>query len=183
MAAKRLPPDFREFLKLLHGARVEYLLVGGYAVGYYGYPRATMDMDVWIAVHPDNATKMSKVMQCFGFPAASVPPAIFRKKGEMVRFGVAPVRLEILTELSGVAFAQCWRRRRRVRVDGIVVNLIGLADLRKNKRASGRHKDLDDLLHLPVVRRHGAATGRASTTKVTKSTKRGEEGGGCEARR
>ena len=95
MAANRLPPDFREFLKLLHGARVEYLLVGGYAVGYYGYPRATMGMDVWIAVHPDNAAKVSDVMRRFGFPAESVPPEIFLRTGEMVRLGVAPVRLEL----------------------------------------------------------------------------------------
>jgi hypothetical protein len=149
MAANQLPPDFREFLKLLHGARVEYLLVGGYAVGYYGYPRATMDMDVWIAVHPDNAARVSKVMRRFGFPEESVPPEIFLRKGEMVRMGVAPVRLEILTELSGVAFQPCWRRRRRARLDGVIVNLIGLADLRRNKHASARHKDLGDLSHLP----------------------------------
>ena len=149
MAVNRLPPDFREFLKLLHGTRVEYLLVGGYAVGYYGYPRATMDMDIWIAVHPDNAAKVAEAMRRFGFPPESVPPEIFLRKGEMVRMGVAPVRLEILTELSGVAFRDCWRRRRRIRIDGIVVNLIGLTDLRRNKRASGRHKDLDDLSHLP----------------------------------
>lgn len=149
MAANRLSPDFREFLKLLHGARVEYLLIGGYAVGYYGYPRATMDMDVWIAVHPDNAAKMTEVMRRFGVPAEVVPPELFLREGEMVRVGVAPVRLEILTKISGVTFRDCWRRRRRVRIDGIAVNLIGLADLRRNKRASGRNKDLDDLLHLP----------------------------------
>jgi len=150
MAASRLAPDFKEFLKLLHGARVKYLLVGGYAVGFYGYPRATMDMDVWIAVHPDNAAKISAVMRSFGFPAESVPPEIFLREGEMVRLGVAPVRLEILNKISGVKFQDCWRRRRRVRIDGIIVNLIGLTDLRRNKRASGRHKDLDDLSHLPL---------------------------------
>ena len=103
MAANRLPPDFREFLKLLHGARVEYLLVGGYAVGYYGYPRATMDMDVWIAVHPNNAAKVSEVMRRFGFPARTVPPEIFLRKGAMVRMGVAPVRLEILKDLDDLS--------------------------------------------------------------------------------
>ena len=149
MAANKLAHDFKEFLKLLQDARVEYLLIGGYAVGYYGYPRATMDMDVWIAVHPANAAKMSNVMQRFGFPARSVPPETFLRPGEMMRLGVAPVRLEILTEISGVKFQNCWHRRRRVRIDGIAVNLIGLADLRRNKRASGRHKDLDDLAHLP----------------------------------
>jgi predicted nucleotidyltransferase len=155
MAVNRLPRDFREFLKLLHVTRVEYLLVGGYAVGYYGYPRATMDMDIWIAVHPDNAAKVTETMRRFGFPPESVPPEIFLRKGEMVRMGVAPVRLEILTELSGVAFRDCWRRRRLIRIDGVDVNLIGLTDLRRNKRASGRHKDLDDLSHLPhrLIRR------------------------------
>ena len=148
MATTRLPPDFKEFLKLLRGARVRYLLVGGYAVGYYGYPRATMDMDVWIAVDPRNAARLATALHAFGFPAEDVPPGLFLRKGEMVRFGVAPLRLEILTELSGVAFRACWRRRRRVTIDRIVVNLIGRADLKRNKRASGRHKDLDDLEHL-----------------------------------
>ena len=118
MAANKLAHDFKEFLKLLQDARVEYLLIGGYAVGYYGYPRATMDMDVWIAVHPANAAKMSNVMQRFGFPARSVPPETFLRPGEMMRLGVAPVRLEILTEISGVKFQNCWHRRRRVRIDG-----------------------------------------------------------------
>ena len=70
-------------------------LVGGYAVGYYGYPRATMDMDIWIAVHPDNAAKVAEAMRRFGFPPESVPPEIFLRKGEMVRMGKAPVRYRL----------------------------------------------------------------------------------------
>jgi predicted nucleotidyltransferase len=133
---------------LLNSARVEYLLIGGYAVGYYGYSRTTLDMDVWIAVEPSNATKMATVMDNFGFPKGSVNKSVFLEKGKILRLGLPPVRLEILTDISGVSFDACYANRKRVTVDGVKVNLISLDDLLKNKAASGRHKDLDDLEHL-----------------------------------
>ncbi|MEI7898684.1 MAG: nucleotidyltransferase [bacterium] len=148
MATIRLHPDFREFLKLLNAARVDYLLIGGYAVGYYGYSRTTLDMDVWIAVRADNAKKMANVMVRFGFPKKSVAESVFMEKGKVLRMGLPPVRLEILTDISGVTFDDCYDRRNRVTVDGIQVNLIGFEDLLRNKASSGRHKDLDDLEHL-----------------------------------
>ena len=148
MATIRLHPDFREFLKLLNAARVEYLLIGGYAVGYYGYSRTTMDMDVWIAVKPSNAKKMVVVMAQFGFPKGSVNESVFLEKGKILRLGLPPVRLEILTDISGVAFDDCYAKKNRVTVDGVKVNLIGFEDLIRNKTASGRHKDLDELEHL-----------------------------------
>jgi len=148
MATIRLHPDFREFLKLLNASRVEYLLIGGYAVGYYGYSRTTLDMDIWIAVEPDNAKKMAAVMARFGFPKGAVDEKAFLEKGKILRLGLPPVRLEILTDISGVTFANCYPRRNQVTVDGIKVSLIGLDDLIQNKTASGRYKDLDDLEHL-----------------------------------
>ena len=151
MATIRLHPDFREFLKLLNSARVEYLLIGGYAVGYYGYSRTTLDMDVWIAVNPGNAEKLAAVMDRFGFPKGSVDKAVFLEKGKIVRLGLPPVRLEILTEISGVLFDECFARKNRVKVAGVRVNLIAFEDLLENKAASGRHKDLDDLEHLQAV--------------------------------
>ena len=145
----RLPPDFREFLRLLNSHRVEYLLIGGYAVGYYGYPRPTGDMDVWIAVSSQNATRVVAALVEFGFRAQDVPVALFAEPGKIVRMGIPPMRLEIVTTISGVEFATCYPRRCSVVIDGVTVNIIGLDDLKTNKKASGRHKDLNDLEQLP----------------------------------
>ena len=145
----RLPPDFKEFLRLLNSHRVEYLLVGGYAVGYHGYPRPTGDMDVWIAVSSPNAARVVGALVEFGFRAEDVPAALFTEPGKIVRMGVPPMRLEIVTSISGVDFAACYARRTSAVVDGVVVNVIGLDDLKTNKKASGRHKDLNDLEQLP----------------------------------
>jgi predicted nucleotidyltransferase len=150
MDATVLPDDFREFLRLLNEADVEYLLIGGYAVGFHGYPRTTADMDVWVGVSEENARKLVEVFQRFGMRDPSVTPELFLDRGKIIRMGVAPMRIEVLTEISGVEFPQCFAGRMRVRVDGEPVNLISLRDLRSNKSAAGRHKDLDDLEHLPM---------------------------------
>jgi len=149
MATTIIPRDFREFLKLLEEEKVEYLLIGGYAVGYYGYPRATADMDVWIAVNPVNAEKVVQALKRFGMITPDVTANLFLDKGKIIRVGLPPLRLEIQTEISGVEFASCFARRRRVKVGDLEINLIDLPDLKDNKRASGRHKDLEDLEHLP----------------------------------
>ncbi len=144
-----IPPDFSDFLKLLEDEGVSYLLIGGYAVGYYGYPRATADMDIWIAVNPENALKTFKALERFGMRTPELTPGLFLDKGKIIRLGVPPMRLEIQTEISGVDFSDCFARRLRVDIGGMVANLISLDDLKTNKKASGRHKDLDDLEHLP----------------------------------
>ena len=149
MAMIRLPPDFKEFLQLLNTHQVEYLLIGGHAVGYYGYPRATADMDVWVAMHPQNAAKMVQVLKEFGFDVPELSANLFLKKDQMVRMGVAPVRLEILTTISGVDFADCYAERIVDVIDGVEVSIISLKHLKLNKKASGRHKDLADLENLP----------------------------------
>jgi hypothetical protein len=145
MAKPRLPADLREFLKLLNSARVDYLLIGGYAVGYYGYPRATGDMDIWVRASDKNARKLVRVLQDFGFNLPELTPELFLKANQIVRFGEPPLRIEILTTISGVAFDGCFARRARVKLDGLRINLISIMDLKKNKAASGRPKDLDDL--------------------------------------
>jgi hypothetical protein len=145
MAKPRFPDDLREFLKLLNSARVEYLLIGGYAVGYYGYPRATGDLDIWVGASEQNARKLIRVLKDFGFDSPSLIPNLFLRPESIVRFGEPPLRIEILTSISGVKFASCFARRTRARYDGLQINLIQLADLKKNKMASGRPKDLDDL--------------------------------------
>jgi hypothetical protein len=148
MATIQLPLDFKEFLQLLNSQRVEYLLVGGYAVGHYGYPRATGDMDVWIAVSPANAAAMVRVLQKFGFTADTISAQSFLAEDKVIRIGVPPVRIDLVTRVEGLDFAPCFARRTIELLDGVEVNLISLDDLKINKRALGRPKDLDDLEHL-----------------------------------
>ena len=137
----------QEILK--HALR--YLLIGGYAVNYYGYPRATGDIDVWIALDVDNATRMVAVLREFGFGTPEVSAELFLQEGRIVRMGNTPLRIEILTEISGVSFDACYRHRVETTIDGIDVTVIAIGDLKQNKRASGRHKDLEDLKRLSRV--------------------------------
>lgn len=149
MATIRLPLDFQEFLQLLNAHHVEYLLIGGYAVGYYGYPRATADMDVWIAMHPHNAEKLVTVLKEFGFDLPELSADLFLKENQIIRMGVPPVKIDIATTISGVTFEECYAERVVDVLDGVAVNLIDLKHLKINKKASGRYKDLNDLENLP----------------------------------
>lgn len=143
-------PDFKEFLKSLNRARIRYLVIGGYAVNAYGYHRHTGDLDVWVAVDSENANKLSRAWQRFaGFSAQEVPPSIFLKRGAMFRFGREPSLIELVTRISGVSFEACYARRTIRVIDGVKVSMISLADLKKNKRASGPLKDLADVEQLP----------------------------------
>jgi predicted nucleotidyltransferase len=144
----QLPADFKEFLILLGRHGVRYLLIGGYAVNYYGYPRATGDIDVWIALDPDNAARMVDALQEFGFGTPELTSDVFLQQGRMIRLGMAPLRIEILNEISGVAFEDCYPHRVEAKIDGVDVSVIDLEHLKQNKRASGRHKDLEDLKQL-----------------------------------
>ena len=149
MATPVLPPDFKEFLQLLNANGVEYLLVGGYAVGYHGYVRATADMDVWVAVSAWNAEKAVAALREFGFDLPELSAELFLKAESIVRMGVPPFRIELFTGISGVQFEECFAERVEDTLDGVPVNIINLRHLRINKRASGRGKDLVDLEHLP----------------------------------
>ena len=144
-----LPPDFREFLRLLNAHGVEYLLIGGYAVSYHGYARATQDLDVWIAISPANAQRMVAALREFGFGVPELSPDLFLRERSVVRIGFPPMRIEVVTTISGVRFEECYPRRVSDILDGVEITLISLHHLKANKRASGRHRDLDDLEHLP----------------------------------
>ena len=144
-----LPKDFREFLRLLSAHGVEYLLIGGYAVGYHGYPRATNDLDIWIALSRENAERAAAVLREFGFGTPEHSPELLLDRKRVIRMGVSPLRIEILNTISGVDFAECFPRRVTDELDGVPVDLIGLDDLKKNKKAAGRFKDLNDLENLP----------------------------------
>ena len=147
--AMKLPNDFKEFLKLLNANKVEYLLIGGYAVGYYGYPRATADMDIWIAMNPANADRIVAVLREFGFNPPDLSSGLFLKEKQIIRMGVPPVRIELATTISGVNFSECYAERIVDELDGVKVNLISLKHLKTNKKASGRHQDIADLEKLP----------------------------------
>lgn len=149
MATILLPTEFQELLKLFHENNVEYLLIGGYAVGYHGYPRATGDMDIWIALEAANAERISSALQGFGFSPTNVPASIFLEPNRVFRMGTPPLRIELLTSISGVLFPDCWAKREVFLVDGLPVNLIDAGSLKANKAASGRLTDLNDLENLP----------------------------------
>ena len=149
MATTHLPNDFKEFLKLFNAHSVEYLLIGGYAVGFYGYPRATADMDIWIASNPANADRIVAALKEFGFSSSELSPQLFLKEWQIIRLGVPPVRIEIATTISGVNFSECYQQRIEDELDGVKVNLISLQHLKLNKKACGRHQDLADLENLP----------------------------------
>jgi hypothetical protein len=145
----KLPPDFKEFLSLLHTHRVKYLLVGGYAVAAHGYPRFTGDMDVWIQTNTVNAENVLKVCREFGFDVLNLRVELFTDPKQMTRMGHPPLRIEILNSVSGLSFDAAWENRISEVWDGVPVFLISLEDLRTNKLASGRLKDLADLENLP----------------------------------
>ena len=149
MDKQTLPDDFKEFLRLLNDADVHYLLVGGYAVGYHGYPRATADMDIWVDKSPGNAARLVDVFQQFGMQSQQLTPELFQKSDQIIRMGMPPVRIEVLTDIDGVAFADCYASRISTEIDGQPVRLIARHHLRMNKQAAGRYKDLDDLENLP----------------------------------
>jgi len=148
MATIHLPPDFSEFLRLLNSKQVEYLLIGGYAVAHYGYVRATADMDIWVALNPANAERAVEAIWEFGFNVAELTPGLLLEPGKIIRMGNPPFRIEVLTTISGIAFSECYARRSVTELDGLEIPFIGLDDLKTNKRASARLKDLADIEHL-----------------------------------
>lgn len=169
MAKVDLFPDFRAFLESLNSSGVRYLLVGGYAVNHYGYRRATDDLDVWIASDANNAERVSEVLRAFGgFPASKVRASLFRAKGKVFIFGREPARIDVLTDPSGVDFEGSYTRRTVVEWDGVKVPLISFDDLKRNKAASGRAKDLADLENLPPQERSGELRRKSNSSAKTK---------------
>jgi predicted nucleotidyltransferase len=144
-----LPLDFKEFLQSLNDHRVEYLLIGGYAVAYHGYTRNTADIDVWINSTPSNIQAIVKALQAFGFPADDRTAQLLSESRNIIRMGVAPLRIEVFTAIPGVDFHTCYLRRVDTVIDGLPVPVIDLDSLKINKAASGRQKDLADLENLP----------------------------------
>jgi predicted nucleotidyltransferase len=141
----KLPNDFKELLRIFNAHEVRYLVVGGYAVVYYGYVRATDDLDIWVANGEADIAKVRLSLNEFGFPESDIRHIDFKKPDHIVRMGVPPFRIELLTGVSGLVFEKVYQKRETIRIDGVELSLIDLENLKINKKASGRHKDLDDL--------------------------------------
>jgi hypothetical protein len=141
----KLPKDLREFIELLNSHEVRYLIVGGYAVAYHGYPRMTGDIDFFLEVSEENAAKLEAVLSDFGFGGLGLTAQDFLEPGKIIQLGHPPNRIDLLTSISGVSFAEAWEDRVADELDGLPVNFIGRQALLTNKAASGRPKDRADL--------------------------------------
>lgn len=141
---QQLPEDFRDLLCLLNEHRVKYLIVGGWALGVHGYVRATGDMDIWIGQSDENIDQLLRALNAFGVPEG-IDKNFFKENGNAFRMGNPPLRIEIITEASGIDFTASYPNRVLIEADEIRIPFIGYEDLVKNKRASGRLRDLADL--------------------------------------
>ncbi len=145
MAKKKLTPEFREFLACLNRAEVEYLLVGGYTVNYYGHHRFTEDIDFWIAVSDENFVRLPAAVRCFFGEDLAGLDMNFLKNNESLYLGQVRDKIEVFQKASGLEFGQAYGRR----IENVPVTIISLADLRTHKLANARPKDLADLEKLP----------------------------------
>ena len=143
MGMKQLPEDFKEFIQFLNDHKVHYLLLGGWAVGLYGNPRATKDIDFLIATDDENIRKLQQALLAFGAP--TVENKVFQEKGNVFRMGRTPIQIDIINEADGISFNECYKHRNIIRIDNIDIATISRDDLIKNKKASGRHRDLADI--------------------------------------
>ncbi len=144
----QLHPDFKELLQALAASSAEYLLIGGWAVGFHSEPRLTKDMDLWIG---EDATNLSRVVEAvvqFGAPASTIRDLRSLGPDEFVFFGVAPLRVDLLRKIPGVDFSVAYQKRILVDVDGASVSLIAMDDLIAAKLAAGRPQDLRDVAAL-----------------------------------
>jgi len=146
MAKRQLPEDFKEFIQSLNSNNVRYLLVGGWAVGLHGNPRATKDIDFLVAMDDGNLEKLQKALLVFGAPPVDIER--FKEKGNVIRIGSSPIQIDIINEADGIDMDECYSRKTVIKADGADVFVISRDDLIKNKRASGRSMDIADVERL-----------------------------------
>jgi len=145
-----LGKDLKEFIGLLRSERVKFLVVGAAALAVHGRPRYTGDVDFWIECNPGNAKRMQNVLENFGFTGTE--SADFQLPNQIIQLGRAPNRIDILTGLTGVSFASCWKKRVVKAVEGIRLPFLDLESLRTNKKATGRPQDLADVQMMKKIR-------------------------------
>lgn len=143
-----LTDDYREFLESLNAHEVHYLVIGGYAVGHYGHPRYTKDMDIWLWMNKTNAERTVKALERFGFGSLGLKAEDFLSKDDVIQLGFEPDRIDLITSLESVSFEECFQRRQMVSWRGTNINVIGLEDLIRSKQSTGRLQDLADVEQL-----------------------------------
>jgi predicted nucleotidyltransferase len=140
-----LNQDYKEMLQILQNQDVDFILVGAYALAAQGYPRSTLDIDIWVDPTRENSMKVFKALSEFGAPLEEISPNSFEQKGIMFQIGVAPCRIDIITEISGdIDFQSARNRAKQVKIEDISLNILSIEDLIKNKEATGRPKDIED---------------------------------------
>jgi len=138
-------PDFVDLLRAFIAADVRFLIVGAYALAHHGRPRATGDLDIWVDATPDNASHVMRALAAFGAPLTDITDSDFSRPGAVFQIGVPPGRIDILTDLTGVSFAEAWASREAGRFGEVTVDFIDRSTFIRNKRATGRAKDLGDI--------------------------------------
>ena len=137
--------DFLDLLRAFIDHNVRFLIVGAYALGVHGRPRATGDLDVWVDPTPENAVKVMSALEQFGAPTVEVSAEDFSRPGIVFQMGLPPLRIDVLTELTGLTFSEAWSTRTRAAFGPITADVIGRDAFIKNKRATGRARDLGDI--------------------------------------
>jgi hypothetical protein len=143
-----LAKDFSDFIFLLNSHKVEYMVVGGYALAFHGEPRTTGDMDIWIECTPVNAKKMVLVLKEFGVGSLGFKAADFLEPGIITQIGQPPLRIDILNEIDGVRYSEAKKDKEFFKSAELLVPFISLINFIKNKEAAGRKKDLEDVRRL-----------------------------------
>jgi len=152
------PEDFLDFIRALNAHAVEFMLVGGYAVGMYGHVRATTDIDFFYRCTSENVERLMRAMTMFGAPAELIDAQHLATPDAVTQLGAPPIRIDLLSSISGVTFEDAATEAVRVEIAGETLPVIGIAALRANKQATKRRKDRDDLRHLPAAPAFGAST-------------------------
>jgi hypothetical protein len=143
-----MSPDFRELLLEFNAASVEYLVVGAHALAVYGHVRATKDLDVWIRPDSENADKVIAALTSFGAPLTELLPEDLTRPDTVFQIGIEPLRIDLLTSIDGVDFAEAWIDRFESKFAGVPVNVISRRHLIKNKLSTNRLQDRADVEHL-----------------------------------
>lgn len=152
-----LNPDFIDILSAFSEEKVEYLVVGGYAMAFYGYVRATGDIDLWIRISEENIRRVWRALQSFGAPLGNLAVKDLLLPGTVYQIGVVPNRIDVINEITGVEFEQAWKSRTSVEFEELSIPLIGKEDLLRNKKATNRPKDRSDVIWLEAGAENDAA--------------------------
>lgn len=143
-----LNPDFKEFFQLLNKNNVRYLVIGGFAVAFHGYPRYTKDIDIWLWINPENAKNVVRTLEDFGFKSLGLSIDDFLESETIIQIGHPPNRIDLIMTASGVDFEECYQSKIEEEIDGVNIPFIDLENLKKNKLATGRTQDMADVENL-----------------------------------